>query len=64
MRDPGGLCRVRAEHLPHRVVTGSLAPYWCRADQAEREPARSERRRRERGAEPEPLEELQLPRLF
>jgi len=40
-----GLCGVRAEHFPHKVTTGSLAPFFCTANQADREPGRSERRR-------------------
>ncbi len=42
-----GLCGVKVEHLPHTVHTGSLAPFFCTANQEDREPHRSERRRRE-----------------
>lgn len=42
-----GLCANRGDHDPHMVKTGSLAPYWCTADQSRREPYQSERRRRE-----------------
>lgn len=44
---PRGLCGVKAEHFPHVVHTGSLAPFFCTADQSQREPGRSERRRLE-----------------
>lgn len=55
--DPIGLCSVRSDHLPHRVVTGSLAPYWCTANQEDREPGRAERRRSERAQEVQPMRE-------
>lgn len=42
---PKGLCARRDEHEPHIVSEGSLASYWCTADQLDREPTRSERRR-------------------
>lgn len=42
-----GLCANREDHQPHLVESGSLAPYWCTADQSRREPGRSERRRKE-----------------
>lgn len=42
-----GLCGVKVNHLPHTVHTGSLAPFFCTADQSQREPGRSERRRLE-----------------
>lgn len=42
---PNGLCSDREEHLPHPVTTGSLAPFVCSANQDDREPYRSERRR-------------------
>lgn len=41
---PYGLCANREEHRPHPVFTGSLAPYWCTADQSERLPFAAERR--------------------
>jgi hypothetical protein len=43
--EPDGLCARRDEHRAHMVAEGSLAPFWCTADQAQREPGRSERRR-------------------
>lgn len=43
-----GLCGVKVEHFPHTVHTGSLAPFFCTANQEDREPYRSERRRREK----------------
>lgn len=42
-----GLCGVKVDHMPHTVHTGSLAPFFCTADQSQREPGRSERRRLE-----------------
>lgn len=42
---PSGLCPYRGEHEPHEVTIGSLAPFWCTADQSQREPYRSERNR-------------------
>lgn len=44
---PLGLCADKADHAPHRVTTGSLAPFWCTADQKTREPYASEQRRKE-----------------
>jgi hypothetical protein len=35
---PKGLCANREDHGPHLVKEGSLAPYWCTADQSKREP--------------------------
>jgi hypothetical protein len=48
-REPAGsgLCANRAEHAPHLVVEGSLAPYWCHADQSRRLPGAAERGRRD-----------------
>lgn len=43
--EPDGLCANRQEHRPHLVTEGSLAPFWCTANQDDREPYRSERRR-------------------
>lgn len=42
---PNGLCADREEHEPHTVQTGSLAPFVCSGDPADREPYRSEVRR-------------------
>lgn len=42
---PDGLCGDRAEHSPHAHHSASLGRFWCTADQAQREPGRSERRR-------------------
>lgn len=42
--EPNGLCGNRAEHTPHLVTEGTLAPFWCTADQSTREPGRSQRR--------------------
>lgn len=39
-----GLCGDRSEHEPHSVTSGALAPFWCTAEQSDREPGRSERR--------------------
>lgn len=44
---PDGLCANREDHEPHLVTVGSLAPFWCTADQSQREPFRSEQQRRE-----------------
>lgn len=41
-----GLCADKADHDPHLVVQGSLAPFWCTAIQSDREPWRSEQRRK------------------
>lgn len=43
--EPDGLCANKEDHRPHLVTEGSLAPFWCTAIQADREPFRSERRR-------------------
>lgn len=45
-----GLCANREDHEPHLVESGSLAPYWCTADQDRREPGYSERLRAGRRA--------------
>jgi hypothetical protein len=42
---PRGLCGNRGDHEPHEVLIGSLAPFFCEADQRKREPYASERRR-------------------
>lgn len=42
--EPDGLCGDRGEHRAHLVTEGSLAPFWCTADQDQREPGRSQRR--------------------
>lgn len=44
-RLPLGLCADKSEHRPHLVSSGSLAPFWCTADQSERLPFAAERRR-------------------
>jgi hypothetical protein len=48
-REPArsGLCANRAEHAPHLVTEGSLAPYWCHADQSRRLPGAAERGKRD-----------------
>ena len=43
-QEPDGLCGDRGEHRAHLVTEGSLAPFWCTADQTAREPGRSQRR--------------------
>lgn len=43
---PNGLCANKADHAPHPVYEGTLAPYWCTARQEDREPYRSEQRRK------------------
>lgn len=42
---PIGLCGNKEDHQPHLVETGSLAPFWCCADQEQRLPFRLERER-------------------
>lgn len=42
--EPDGLCADRSDHPAHLVTAGSLSPYWCTANQATREPYRSQRR--------------------
>jgi hypothetical protein len=42
---PEGLCGDRAEHPAHLHESASLGRFWCTADQSQREPWRSERRR-------------------
>lgn len=44
---PAGLCADKNDHDAHPVLDGSLAPFWCTADQSQREPWRSEQRRKE-----------------
>jgi len=46
---PAGLCADRSDHAPHAVTSGSLAPYWCCADQSRRLPACAERDRKGAG---------------
>lgn len=41
-----GLCADKMDHEPHLVTAGSLAPFWCTAVQSDREPWRSEQRRK------------------
>lgn len=43
---PAGLCANKDDHFGHPVLEGSLAPFWCTAIQSQREPFRSEQRRR------------------
>lgn len=43
---PAGLCADKDDHEPHLVLVGSLAPFWCTAVQSDREPWRSEQRRK------------------
>lgn len=43
---PDGLCAIKDDHHAHPVLDGSLAPFWCTADQSQREPWRSEQRRK------------------
>lgn len=45
--EPDGLCANRQEHQPHLHDSASLGRFWCTADQSQREPFRSERRRTE-----------------
>lgn len=42
---PVGLCGNKADHEPHDVTAGSLAPFHCSADQSARLPYAAERRR-------------------
>lgn len=42
---PEGLCADRTEHPAHLHESPSLGRFWCTADQSQREPWRSERRR-------------------
>ncbi len=43
-REPDGLCGDRGEHRAHLHDSASLGRFWCTADQAQREPGRSQRR--------------------
>jgi hypothetical protein len=43
--EPDGLCGNRTPHPAHMVREGTLAPFWCTANESQREPGRSERRR-------------------
>lgn len=43
--EPDGLCANREDHQPHLHDSASLGRFWCTADQQDREPFRSERRR-------------------
>lgn len=47
-REPDGLCGDRSEHAAHMHDSQTLGRFWCTADQSQREPHRSERRRAER----------------
>jgi hypothetical protein len=50
--EPDGLCDDRDDHRPHLHDSPTLGRFWCTADQDQREPYRSERRRRERAGGP------------
>lgn len=43
---PKGLCGNRDEHAPHKHNSLTLGRFWCTADQMDREPGRSEFRRK------------------
>lgn len=43
--EPDGLCADRGEHRAHLHDSETLGRFWCTADQSQREPWRSERRR-------------------
>lgn len=49
--EPDGLCADRGEHRAHLHDSGTLGRFWCTADQSQREPWRSERRRAALSAE-------------
>lgn len=40
-----GLCANRSDHRAHLHDSGTLGRFWCTANQDDREPMRSERRR-------------------
>jgi hypothetical protein len=42
---PNGLCSDRSDHQPHIQKGSNIGPFWCTADQSQREPFKSERRR-------------------
>lgn len=44
--EPDGLCADRGPHKPHLEDSPTLGRFWCTADQSQREPGRSESRRR------------------
>ena len=44
-REPDGLCGNREDHPPHLHDSKTLGVFWCTANQEDREPWRSERRR-------------------
>jgi hypothetical protein len=44
--EPDGLCADREDHRPHLHDSATLGRFWCTADQDQREPYRSEQRRR------------------
>lgn len=44
---PRGLCANREDHAPHFHNSKTLGRFYCTADQTQREPYRSERRRQE-----------------
>lgn len=44
-QEPDGLCADRGEHRAHLHDSETLGRFWCTADQSQREPWRSERRR-------------------
>lgn len=43
--EPAGLCPSRKDHRAHPYKSETLGTFWCTADQTQREPYRSERRR-------------------
>lgn len=46
---PGtGLCANKHDHRQHLVLSGSLAPFWCLADQSLRQPWKGELEQRRR----------------
>lgn len=45
--EPDGLCADRTDHLPHLHDSATLGRFWCTARQSDREPYRSERRRKD-----------------
>lgn len=44
--EPDGLCAGRGKHAGHLHDSVTLGRFWCTGDPADREPGRSERRRR------------------
>lgn len=58
--EPDGLCADRSEHRAHLHDSRTLGRFWCTADQDQREPWRSERRRaaQEPPSSPSPADHL------